>query len=168
MHFQPLPVQTQVCTQTSNQLTDVCTVEIHLNTFHLGLGHVKTHCHKNIKATLKCCYALHDDVGTTFSHDRHLVWEHPPSKDWEKSSEDGMWLPMRWGDKKDHTRNHLTVWRVFSCGKVYHTSSNNLNTQLMTEMIMMMMMFTFNVFWCLIPLIWMLSVLKKGLVGWKR
>ena len=44
---------------------------------------------KNTKATLKCCYALHSYLVTVFSHDKLLAWQHPPSWNRDKSSEDG-------------------------------------------------------------------------------
>ena len=52
------------------------------------------------KCTLKC-YMLHNNVWTIFSHDidKLLTSQDPPSRNGDKSFEDGAWLPMWWGDK---------------------------------------------------------------------
>ena len=45
---------------------------------------------KNTKAKLICCYVLHSYVGTIFSYDKLLKKQHPPSRNGDKSSKDGV------------------------------------------------------------------------------
>ena len=47
---------------------------------------------KITRATLKCCYALHSYVGTTFGCDKLLAEQHPPSRNGGKASEDSLLL----------------------------------------------------------------------------
>ena len=60
-------------------------------------------------------------MGTIFNHDKLLAWQHPSSKNGDKSSKDRMWLPKMQGNKKNgHTRNPLTLWNAsVQCTIVY-------------------------------------------------
>ena len=44
-------------------------------------------------------------MGTILRHDKL----HPPSRNGDISSEDGVWLPMCWGNEKGDTSNPLTL-----------------------------------------------------------
>lgn len=48
---------------------------------------------KTTMATLKCCYALHSNVGTIFSHDNLFAQQPLLSRNGDKSSEDSVWMP---------------------------------------------------------------------------
>ena len=60
-------------------------------------------------AKLKCSNAQHSYVGTIFSDDKLLAWQHPPSRTREKSYEDSMWQGNL---EKGHTRSSLTLWHA--------------------------------------------------------
>ena len=60
------------------------------------------------KTTLKCCYALCCSLETIFSHDKLLAQQISPSRNGDKSSKGGVWLPM-WQVNKNGQTHSLTL-----------------------------------------------------------
>ena len=75
---------------------------------------------KNTRATLKCCYALHNYAGTVFCRDKLLMWQHPPSRTGNQSPEDSMWLPTWQGNRKQsHTQSSHPMECICQCTVAY-------------------------------------------------
>ena len=64
-------------------------------------------------ASLKCCDALRSYVRIIlFSRDEFLPWQHPPSRKGDKSSEAGIWSPVR----RSHNKRAATHADLSPCG----------------------------------------------------
>ena len=73
-------------------VTSFATLSHIISTHALACMSHYTETKENTKAILKSCYVLHGYVGTIFSYDKLLAEQHPPSRNGDKSSDDGVWL----------------------------------------------------------------------------
>ena len=69
-------------------------------------------CHN--KQSSKCRYPQHSYMWTICRHDSPLAYQHPPSTEGDKSSEDGVWLPM-WRGKEEVTHAVLSAYGLHEC-----------------------------------------------------